>query len=275
MDDDTRCVNYAYNHGLRHCSEKSLIWNGPIDRTGFEKDAAELVAAIRKAFIAMYSEIWSGGTPELRKISEYRRQILGHERPTPIKEIGRTQTLVCSDFNVPSRAWADVKSNMTCFACLQYAPDHVLPCGHGYCEDCVKDFSKSLPHGKYYYDLGKCVFCGSSAVDTLTEQSDGSSSTTPGPPSGNITQPLQATAQRQSQIIKLNPRCSGVRILALDGGGIRGIIELAILEKVADRTGLRLPIRDFFDLIVGTSTGSIFPSSDRLAADLAQAVSSP
>ena len=45
------------------------------------------------------------------------------------------------------------------------------------------------------------------------------------------------------------------RVLALDGGGIRGIFTasfLATTEQLARR-----PIADFFDLIVGTSTGGI------------------
>src|SRR3974377_325201 len=49
------------------------------------------------------------------------------------------------------------------------------------------------------------------------------------------------------------------RLLALDGGGIRGLITLGILKKieelVADRT--RLKLCDYFDYIAGTSTGAI------------------
>jgi hypothetical protein len=49
------------------------------------------------------------------------------------------------------------------------------------------------------------------------------------------------------------------RMLALDGGGIRGLITLGILEHlerlVLERTGKRLC--DYFDYIAGTSTGAI------------------
>jgi len=48
-------------------------------------------------------------------------------------------------------------------------------------------------------------------------------------------------------------------MLALDGGGIRGILTLGILQKieklVADKTGQKLC--DYFDYIAGTSTGAI------------------
>ncbi|MEQ9551937.1 MAG: CBASS cGAMP-activated phospholipase [Coleofasciculus sp. G3-WIS-01] len=49
------------------------------------------------------------------------------------------------------------------------------------------------------------------------------------------------------------------RILSLDGGGIRGIISAVILaevERVLDQ-----PLNQYFDLIAGTSTGSILASA--------------
>jgi patatin-like phospholipase/acyl hydrolase len=45
------------------------------------------------------------------------------------------------------------------------------------------------------------------------------------------------------------------RILALDGGGIRGIISLRILARIEEIVGE--PLSEYFDLIGGTSTGAI------------------
>ena len=45
------------------------------------------------------------------------------------------------------------------------------------------------------------------------------------------------------------------RILCLDGGGIRGVMPARILQKVEELLGS--PLKDHFDLIAGTSTGSI------------------
>jgi patatin-like phospholipase/acyl hydrolase len=49
------------------------------------------------------------------------------------------------------------------------------------------------------------------------------------------------------------------RMLALDGGGIRGLVTLGILEKieklVVQKTGRKLC--EYFDYIAGTSTGAI------------------
>ncbi len=45
------------------------------------------------------------------------------------------------------------------------------------------------------------------------------------------------------------------RVLALDGGGIRGLIAAHVLKEIEARTGR--PIAEMFDLVAGTSTGGI------------------
>ena len=45
------------------------------------------------------------------------------------------------------------------------------------------------------------------------------------------------------------------KILAIDGGGIRGIIPATVLMEIERQTGKQ--IADLFDLIAGTSTGGI------------------
>ncbi len=49
------------------------------------------------------------------------------------------------------------------------------------------------------------------------------------------------------------------RILSLDGGGIRGVIAAVILSEVERYLGQ--PLNQYFDLIAGTSTGSILASA--------------
>ncbi len=48
-----------------------------------------------------------------------------------------------------------------------------------------------------------------------------------------------------------------VRLLALDGGGIRGLSTLMILEQLMEAVNLDDPPKpcEFFDMIGGTSTG--------------------
>lgn len=50
--------------------------------------------------------------------------------------------------------------------------------------------------------------------------------------------------------------CDGVRILSLDGGGVRGICSLKILQDLQDRLGGKEPY-EVFDVICGTSTGGL------------------
>ena len=55
------------------------------------------------------------------------------------------------------------------------------------------------------------------------------------------------------------------KLLALDGGGIRGVLTLALLKRIETQLGQRLC--DYFDYIAGTSTGAI------IAAGLARGMS--
>jgi len=59
---------------------------------------------------------------------------------------------------------------------------------------------------------------------------------------------------------------SGISILSLDGGGVRGLSYLLILRKIMAQLRLKLGLDDdddelrpcdFFDLICGTSTGGL------------------
>jgi len=64
------------------------------------------------------------------------------------------------------------------------------------------------------------------------------------------------------------------RILSLDGGGIRGIISIGFLERIESQLRERngspdLLLCDYFDLIVGTSTGAIIAVCIALGMDTA------
>ena len=55
--------------------------------------------------------------------------------------------------------------------------------------------------------------------------------------------------------VSLRPEVRGLRILSLDGGGVRGLATLEILRAVEAKTGLK--VGDMFDMIVGTSVGGM------------------
>src|SRR5690242_7674114 len=62
-----------------------------------------------------------------------------------------------------------------------------------------------------------------------------------------------------------NPARHPKRLLSLDGGGIRGLIEAEVLSEVESQlqqlTGKDRPLCEYFDLIGGTSTGAILAAS--------------
>lgn len=221
-------------HRDTHCSTKGTRYKGLFDSSEYQEDRTATIAAIRTNFILWYKELYSTKdreavlrTPESSSVSDFRRSILSSE------SLRRAGTRVSQDAKTWFSFWDRAKSNKTCFACLQAAPDHILPCGHGFCDECVRDFGALQANHRYRYALHSCVLCLRSFTD---EPCEGGSPT---------------------QFVRLIPRCAGIRILTLDGGGVRGIVELALLEKLESRVGLKLPVRELFDLIVGTSTGML------------------
>jgi len=119
--------------------------------------------------------------------------------------------------------WRRIRSNKTCLACLQQVPENVLQCGHAFCVVCVQELGAESQDYDSAWVMCHCPLCWDH--------------------------------QDVPHLVRLKPRCAGVRILTLDGGGVRGIIELALLKRLDEETGLGINFRDFFDLIIGTSTG--------------------
>ncbi|TGJ87061.1 hypothetical protein E0Z10_g1710 [Xylaria hypoxylon] len=117
-------------------------------------------------------------------------------------------------------------SNSVCLCCLSNPPDHELSCGHIICLECAKDFGRSDDPLKVIVD--QC------------------------PMHDNL---LRHQVTRQPTVIGVQPPHSGLRVLVLDGGGVRGIVELSVLRALEGRIGI--PLHRFFDLVVGTSTGGI------------------
>src|SRR5437868_11094947 len=64
------------------------------------------------------------------------------------------------------------------------------------------------------------------------------------------------------------------RILSLDGGGVRGVISVAFLERIEAiliaRAGREVRLGDHFDLVGGTSTGAIIATALALGKTTAE-----
>ncbi|KAK3936131.1 hypothetical protein QBC46DRAFT_367088 [Diplogelasinospora grovesii] len=118
-----------------------------------------------------------------------------------------------------------------CYACLFGRPEYTLPCGHVICFGCLREFDQSSPDEKYPgIAVHKvCVLCAS------TDEKEG-------------TWPYR---------IEYCPDLSGIRVLSLDGGGVRGITQLAIVQRLEQFVNLDMPSGEFFDLMVGTSASGL------------------
>ncbi|KAK0722843.1 hypothetical protein B0T26DRAFT_704224 [Lasiosphaeria miniovina] len=120
-----------------------------------------------------------------------------------------------------------ISGQRTCLSCLSKCPTNMLPCyplQHGICENCIERSSQLEP-GDSIAHIRAC--------------------------------PLGCRFTVSPWTIRIKPRFAGARILSLDGGGIRGIVELVILSEIQKTVGLGIPIQDLFDLVIGTSTGGI------------------
>ncbi|XP_014554875.1 hypothetical protein COCVIDRAFT_39346 [Bipolaris victoriae FI3] len=118
-------------------------------------------------------------------------------------------------------------SHLTCYCCLRELAEHPLRCGHVLCTPCIKSYGNPHNELKHSYSMASC--------------------------------PLHdyETVFSAHWPVHFKPPLAGVRVLSLDGGGMRGIVILSVLGEIQKELGGRIPIQDFFDLIVGTSTGGL------------------
>ncbi|KAJ5655009.1 hypothetical protein N7490_002012 [Penicillium lividum] len=119
------------------------------------------------------------------------------------------------------RQWGGLYSTTTCMVCLCRPPEHMMPCKHALCDTCVVIFGKSSSLGEYHWDLTECPICEETFL---------------------------------SRIRQLPPTKHPV-VLSLDGGGVRGLIQLGLLRALEKRIGL--PIGSLPDLCLGTSVGAL------------------
>ncbi|KAK1574621.1 uncharacterized protein LY79DRAFT_364130 [Colletotrichum navitas] len=114
-----------------------------------------------------------------------------------------------------------------CFWCLKHVPTERLSCGHWICEPCLLEISERDSCDNRLYIVRHC--------------------------------------HRHSRIRELDPALEylrlpstlGRRLLSLDEGGVRSIVQLAILNEIQQELGRELPLQHCFDLVGGTGSGGI------------------
>ncbi|KAK0902288.1 hypothetical protein LTR91_025072 [Friedmanniomyces endolithicus] len=117
---------------------------------------------------------------------------------------------------------ACMRSHATCFCCVMNVPEHPLPCGHVLCDDCIHALGRPR---KLSVEMKKCPLHPSE------------------------------TEWARPVLVSTTPPGASARVLVLDGGGIRGVVQLGVLRAIEQTLGGELAVQAFFDLIVSTGTG--------------------
>ncbi|KAI2975064.1 hypothetical protein CBS147324_3249 [Aspergillus niger] len=121
------------------------------------------------------------------------------------------------------RRWSALTLPTACVVCLGRWAEHQTSCRHGICDTCVTMFGQRTRGVEYHRDLAQCPLCQGA---------------------------LQLTVRQ------LPPTKRPV-VLALDGGGIRGMVTLGLLRALEQRLAGAITLPEIPDLTVGTSVGSV------------------
>lgn len=133
---------------------------------------------------------------------------------------GKTSSAIRRDILIRFyRRWGGLRSTTTCFVCLCHPPEHMMPFKHALYDTCVMIFGKPSATGEYHVDLTQCSIC----------------------------------EERFNITIRQLPPTKHPVILSLDGGGVRGLVQLGLLLALEKRLGISMA--DLPDLCTGTSVG--------------------
>lgn len=135
----------------------------------------------------------------------------------------RQRSSILSEF----QSWlALIETHQVCLACLRNSsPEHKFPCEHIFCETCcteLGDWSEEDPH---LYQFRKCPICAISC----------------------------------DVRVRVKPATAGVRVLSLDGGGIRARVPIQFLRVLEQMIGIDMPVQEHFEFGYGTSSGTVVP----------------
>jgi hypothetical protein len=180
-----------------------------------------LVFEPEKIFDALYRDYcqhaWHDGSSETACVNILDQFIMSFAQLGPKKTSSAIRRESIARFY---HRWGGLHSTTTCFSCMCRPPEHMLPCRHAICDTCVVLFGTASSRAEYHTDLSKCPICEAS---------------------------LQLTVRRL-------PPTKGPILVSLDGGGVRGILQLGLLRELERRLG-GISIAQFSDSCTGTSVG--------------------
>ncbi|KXX79898.1 Calcium-independent phospholipase A2-gamma [Madurella mycetomatis] len=234
LDDNAQCAYVNPSNGRRCVNTKSGHAQGHQDQTGAclslgffissSFDSQSFLAIVEKSIGELMNKIDSA--PSLSRLDWQRRAAEAHrENLKKLRELNgfpwKKSSYTQNDFG---------RDASVCYACFFGRPEYRLPCGHAICVTCLEDFdSDQIMDKKLYpgvFTHSRCIIC-------------------------------DATGAAWPYRTHVKPRLAGVRVLSLDGGGVRGVVELVVLRELEKKTGLGIPLGRFFDFIIGTSAGGI------------------
>ncbi|KAK6860680.1 hypothetical protein PG995_004316 [Apiospora arundinis] len=217
-----RCVNVRFGHtakGHQSADGKVFATGEYLSKFSFEKSAQEFRQRVYSCLTQLLQQL-TALTADYRDGASEESAALSLHRTMVMQSFFRRVT----ERSVINKAHAALTSHTACFCCLFGQAEHCLPCGHVLCTQCLQGYGE--PRNIHGYRVFGCPM----------EEIDG--------------------GREEACTIYLKPVSAGVRVLTLDGGGIRGIVELEVLEQIEFALG-GIPIQCFFDLVVGTSTGGL------------------
>lgn len=240
-----KCVNSRIGHAAGHQSKAGkLLGPGAFDHVGFDSD--RFISIVQKAIEYFMRTVddklkTPAGRREWRCLAakEHRQSVsllrlLEGFPDDRLRHVGGP--------GQPEGLWRDVSCTNLCYGCLFGRPEYALPCQHVLCVTCLEDFDETDPNQRYpgTFVHNECIICAASA----------------------------ATSEGWPHKAHVRPDLAGLRVLSLDGGGVRGIVELIALERLEQHIGLKIPIGRFFDFIIGTSAGKSGPFSPPPSTDV-------
>lgn len=117
--------------------------------------------------------------------------------------------------------WPRICLPTVCSFCLSRSIEHMLPCRHAICDTCVPIFGSPSRSAEYHVELSRCPWCQETCDLTVRQL----------------------------------PPTKGAVVVALDGGGIRGLVTLGLLRALQRRLEGAVSIVEIADYIIGTSVG--------------------
>lgn len=221
-----RCVNSAQCHDKGHQGARGKVFEVGKFTSAFsadqEMEAGKFLGAVQKELSRLVSALKERTNVTSLDLEEEEAYSLHRDF---ILQQYTSLWGSCNNMG-GSDELSTVASHTTCFACLTQVPIHTLPCGHIICDRCL--FSQSDGSKRFCREVKSCPLCCNADKPWST--------------------PWTTTVK---------PPTAGLRILSLDGGGVRSIVQLKILSELEKKIGLGIPIQGFFDLIIGTSGGGI------------------